>query len=613
MLERLKGRLVDEPSSGNAPWFSLCLLLAFGCRSNPPETFPDKRVQAGAVVSEHPLATAAGLGVLERGGNAADAAVATALALAVVYPQAGNLGGGGFALVSEAGEDPRALDFRERAPLTADPAQYLDVHGVAVGERSLRGPLAVGVPGTPMGLYTLYEEHGSKSLSWAQLVAPAIALAREGFEVDPWLARDLLEMGSGAKLNKEAEDLFFPDQRPLQEGDRLVQADLAQTLTRLAQQGPTGFYGGHVAAAMLETLSHEPVPGVGMSSQGVMTQRDLDEYKIVWRAPLVGAFQGHECFAMPSPSSGGLVILQSLAILEGMPLEREVANGRADGSRGNLGAKLAHWWIEALRRSFADRAEHMGDPDFHEVPVAELLSPEWILERRISIGEQADLSVGAWTPPPPGESNETTHLSVVDSMGGAVSLTTTLNGSFGSGIMVRGAGFLLNNELDDFAIQAGVPNQFGLIGSRANAIMGGKRPLSSMSPMIVRDQRGQLKMVLGSPGGPRIISAVMQVLMRVLLLEEDLHLAVRSPRLHQQWRPEQTIVEGQQGGGFDPSLLKALRERGHPLEVLDRKFGSVQAILIDGEGWPVATSDPRRGGAAGVEGLGVQAPALPKR
>ena len=595
------------------PFIGVCALLAWSCQADKPETFTTVGVQAGAVVSEHPLATAVGLEILERGGNAADAAVGTALTLAVVYPQAGNLGGGGFAIVAMEGQPPEALDFREVAPRKTNPALYLDEEGDFVPKRSLEGPLAVGVPGSPAGLFELHRKYGSGLLTWEQLVEPALLLARDGFDVDPWLARDLTRESTRARMNGAAREIFYPRGASLAAGDRLVQSDLARTLSALAENGPDGFYRGAVADALLRAIETEQIPGAGLAGEGALDRKDLERYEPKWRKPLIGSFQGAELIAMPPPSSGGLVILQTLAMLEGLPLQAEVQIGRTDDLRGALTERMAHWWIEALRRSFADRAEHMGDADYHDVPMQQLLSPEWTLERRASISNRADLNVAPWVAAPPVESKETTHLSVVDRDGSAVSMTTTLNGSFGSGILVRGAGFLLNNELDDFAIQAGVPNQFGLIGSQANAIEGGKRPLSSMAPMIVRDGRGRLMMVLGSPGGPRIITSVIQVVLRVLLLEQGLPAAIRAVRLHQQWRPEETFLEGQQGGGWDPALVRGLRGRGHPVEVQERRFGSVQGILIAPDGWPTASSDPRRGGAAGVEGRGVQAPALPPK
>ncbi|MCB9916516.1 MAG: gamma-glutamyltransferase [Planctomycetes bacterium] len=573
--------------------------------------FDEAPLQRGAVVSEHPLATQVGLDVLARGGNAADAAVATALALAVVYPVAGNLGGGGFALWAGADGAEEALDFRETAPTSADAAAYLDEEGRFVPARSLVGPLAVGVPGSPLGLHELWRRHGSGAFTWAELVQPALRLAREGFAVDPWLADDLTDEEVRAKMNPTALALFYPGGAPLEVGDRLVQPVLAGTLARLAAEGPRGFYGGPVAEALVGELARSEVPGLGRATRGFCTLEDLAGYAIAVREPLVGQFQGHELFAMPPPSSGGLVILQVLGVLEGLPLSSEVEAAREAGWRDALGERMVHWWIEALRMAFADRAEHMGDPDFHDVPVRELLSPAWITARRTSISERARVDVAPWAPPH--ESAQTTHLSVLDRAGNAVSMTTTLNGAFGSGLMVRGGGFLLNNELDDFAIQAGVPNQFGLVGNEANALRPRKRPLSSMSPTIARDTGGRVCLVIGSPGGPRIITATLQVMLRVWVLGQELGDAVRSPRLHQQWSPQATRFEAHEDGGWPPALLEALRERGQPLELLDWGFGSVQAILVEPDGSVRAASDPRRGGAAGLEGLGVTAPALPPR
>ena len=572
--------------------------------------YEEPEIRRGAVVCEHPLATAAGLEILGSGGNAGDAAVATALALAVVYPQAGNLGGGGFAVWVGADGAARALDFREMAPADAHAQAYLDEAGVVVPERSLVGPLAVGVPGSPAGLYELYRECGSGRLTFAQLAQPAIDLARRGFAVDPWLARDLARESVREKMNTAARTVFYPDGQPLAAGDWLVQSELADTLQLLALNGPRAFYEGAVAEAVVAELRVNEIPGAGLPEYGIVTSGDLEGYEPLWREPLRSQFGGVELVTMPPPSSGGLVVLQVLGILEGLPLRGELDGG---GASGRLSVSMAHWWIEALRRSFADRAEHMGDPDFNTVPVEQLLSPEWIAERRVSIGPRADLEVSAWVPDGVAESSETTHLSIVDERGNAVAMTTTLNGLFGSGMLVRGGGFFLNNEVDDFSIQAGAPNQFGLVGGRANALQPRKRPLSSMTPVVVRNAGGRVSMVLGSPGGPRIITSVLQVLLRVLVLEEDLVAAVRAPRLHQQWRPAETWFEAEQGGGWDPELLTALEALGHPVKIVERRIGSVQAIMIDEDGEPIATADPRRGGAAGVQGRGVQAPALPPR
>ena len=601
-----------QAGAGILPRVALFILfgLAVACSSGGTHFDQEQEVQP-AVVSEHYLATGVGLEILERGGNAADAAVATALALAVVYPQAGNLGGGGFALWVPAGGAPAALDFREAAPADTAPELYLDEAGEVVGARSIRGPLAVGVPGSPAGLHRLFQDHGSGELSWAELVEPAIELAEGGVEVDPWLARDLRGEAVRERMSVGANAVYYPEGRPLAEGERLVLPELAETLRRLASKGPEGFYHGEVAAALVAELELNPVPGAGLPTKGTVTRADLAAYEVKDREPLIGRFQGHELITMPPPSSGGVVLLQVLAVLEGMPVGAEHQAALEAGWANGLSGQMLHWWIEAMRRAFADRAEHLGDPDFGNVPVGELLSPDWITRRRISIGERADPEVRAWAPPPPPESSETTHLSVVDAEGNAVSMTTTVNGLFGSGILVRGGGFFLNNELDDFALAPGVPNQFGLLGQQANLIQPKKRPLSSMCPAVVRQQNGGVQLVLGSPGGPRIITSVIQVLLRVYLLDQGLRAAVYAPRLHQQWKPEMTRFERERGGGWDPALLEALEARGHPIELVDRSYGSVQAIQVLPDGRSIAVADPRRGGAAGVAGQGVGDPARP--
>lgn len=584
---------------------SVALLFAASCASNG-ESSDRNGIERGAVASEHPLATAVGLEVLERGGNAADAAVATAFALAVVYPQAGNLGGGGFALWVPARGEPLALDFREVAPASALVARYLDDDGRAVPDRSRRGPLSVGVPGSPSGLFELHRSCGSGRFSFQELIEPAVTLARDGFAVDPWLAVHLRENADDPMWNDAARELFYPGGRALDEGALFRQPALADTLERLGRGGPDAFYTGSIAAAVVRELDAVIVPGLEARLGGSVDLTDLANYAPRRREPLRGWFLGHEIFSMPPPSSGGIVVLQTLAVLEGLPLEAELARGED----GTPTVRMLHWWIEALRGSFADRAEHLGDPDHVSVPVGDLLSPAWIARRRSEIGERARIDVAPWAPPAL-ESTETTHLSVVDRKGNAMSLTTTLNGRFGSGILVRDAGFLLNNELDDFAIQSDAPNMYGLLGSAANVIAPNKRPLSSMTPTIVRSPDGRPELVLGSPGGPRIITSVVQVLLRVLVLEEDLRTAIDAPRLHQQWSPAATWFEASFNGGFDALTIAGLEARGHPYELVDRRLGSVQAILIDASGAPTAYSDPRRSGAAGVEDVGVAEPARP--
>lgn len=548
----------------------------------PPKT--------GMVVCEQPLATEAGVAILERGGNAADAAVAVALALAVVYPQAGNLGGGGFAVwvAHEPAKDPLFLDFRECAPVGLRAEMFLDGQGAFVPERSLETGLGVGVPGSPRGLFEFQRKLGR--LPFETVTAPAIALARNGFAVDRWLAEDLADEREKLARHPGAAALFFADGAPLAEGAVLRQPELARTLERYAREGPEAFYHGDVAEKLVLEVQ---------AAHGVLVLDDLVGYRAIWRTPLRGWFRGLEIITAPPPSSGGVVLLQVLAMLDGFPLDEERISTRkeaADQAGGNavgLSARTLHWWVECLRLAFADRAEFLGDPDFQRVPVEALLSPERINRLRVGVGEFANprvrpLVVAAR------EGGETTHLSVLDAEGNAVALTTTLNTTFGSGIVARGTGVLLNDEIDDFAIVAGVPNEYGLIGGSANALRPGKRPLSSMTPVIVRDGGQVVKYVLGSPGGPRIITSVLGVLLRTVVYGQDLATAVAAPRLHQQWSPAVTRLEP----GWDELSVQALRNRQHELELSAERWGRVQAIAVEVGGEPVGVSDPRGGGSA---------------
>ncbi len=597
----------------------LAFLLSGACASFPQgRELEYPKPAAGAVVSEHPLATQVGLDILEMGGNAADAAVATAFALAVVYPEAGNLGGGGFAIwVPHGGENPRALDFRETAPSGLSAALF-SPSGRMSPELARVGPLAVGVPGSPMGLWQFHQDLGE--LPWALVVEPAIRLARDGYRVDAWLAYHLALEGSLDRMirNPAARRHFYPGGRALREGERHIQPALASTLERIARQGPGGFYSGTSARALVDTIQ---------SAGGVLDLSDLERYQAKWRAPIRGWYRGYEVITMPPPSSGGLVLLQSLQLLDGFPLDSERQTDmalKADlglSQGAGVGARAVHWWIEALRRGFADRAVHLGDPDFNTLPTSELLSADWIAQRRISIGAEASPQVGPWRAaevdqpytspvplePVPSADGETTHLCVLDRMGNAVSLTTTLNGFFGSGMMVEELGVLLNNEMDDFALAPGVPNQYGLVGSEANSILPGKRPLSSMTPTILLDGGRTVSMVIGSPGGPRIISAVLQVVLRTLVYRQDPADALAAPRLHQQWRPVWTEFEA----GWDENLLKSLDRRGHERRTMQPSRSSVQLIQLEPGGAPRAVADPRRGGVGGVEGRSLPSPTRP--
>lgn len=544
---------------------------------------PRSALERGAVVCEHPLAAEVGAQVLARGGNAADAAIATALALAVVLPQAGNLGGGGFALWCSAEGEALALDFRETAPASADAERLFDERGAPLSELLLWSPLGVGVPGTPAGLERLLARCGSGRFSLAELAGPAIELAERGFAVDAELAADLRVAEDRARLERSpaARARFYPGGEPLAAGALLVQQDLARTLRRFAEGGSQEFYGGETARALVGELERAALalPDGGRWDAGWVTHSDLESYTPLWREPLRGEFRGREVWTMPPPSSGGVILLQVAAVLE-----------RSGALRSAYDSAFAHALAEALRCAFAERAEVMGDPAFTDVPVERLLGPAWIERAAASIGERAALDS---VPQLRAEGTDTTHLSVVDRAGNAVALTTTLNSSFGSGRMVEGAGFLLNNELDDFALGGGVRNQFGLVGGEANQLRPLARPLSSMTPTIVRAD-GRVELVLGSPGGPRIVSAVTQVFLRVLAFDEPLESALAAPRLHQQWSPRTTRFER----GFPRECVDALRARGHDVEVSSGTFASVQAIGVDAAGRVVGVSDPRRGGAA---------------
>ena len=593
MANRFSARALGR--SWSAALFLFVAPFVLGACDTPPKfTAPGglkPSLGAGAVVAEHPEATRVGLEILDAGGNAVDAAVATSLALAVVYPQAGNLGGGGFAVVVPAGASGEAvtLDFRETAPAKLTAADFRDENDAVIPGLSTNTHLGVGVPGSPDGLWKLHERYGL--LEWEDLVSPAIRLAREGFAIDSHLARDLRAPNLRERLDRSsaARALFYPDGEPLAEGERLVQPELARTLELLAARGPDGFYRGPVADALTAEMRR---------ARGRLEQSDLDGYSSTWREPLRGEFNGLQVISMPPPSSGGVALLQVLGMVERLGPPR---------ARSGPSGPVAHLWAEAMRRAFADRAMHLGDPDFVDVPVDQLLSAAWLDERAESIGPQADLGVAPWARPPAEGGGETTHLSVLDAEGNAVSLTTTLNTTFGTGILVPGAGFLLNNELDDFSLKPGVPNVYGLVGQAANQIEGGKRPLSSMTPTVLLDSQGRVRMVVGSPGGPRIISSVLQVVLRHVWHGQPIAEAIEAPRLHQQWLPLSTRLEP----GWSPAVLSELEERGHELDLRSSRWSSVQGITVDAQGRVAAHSDSRRGGAAGVQGQGLSQPARP--
>ncbi len=527
----------------------------------------------GCVVAAEPHAARIGLDVLKRGGNAVDAAVATALALAVTHPQAGNLGGGGFMVIRLQDGTSAAIDFREQAPGRAHRDMYRREDGTIDPERSLWGALAGGVPGSPAGLAHALERFGSMEL--ATLAAPAIELARDGFEVDGFLAGALASKSGILGRFESTRSVFFREGRTLRAGEWLVQADLAETLRRFATEGVDGFYGGETAKRF---------EGFMAENGGWITATDLAAYEVADREVLRGTYRDYDVLTMPPASSGGVALLQMLNILEAYDL----------GGSGFGSARTLHVVVEAMRRAYADRARWLGDPAFSKVPVEGLISREYAETLRASIDPARVVPVEPGVPPGASEGKDTTHFSVVDAEGNAVSCTTTINSTFGSGLVVGGLGFLLNNEMDDFAVAPGVPNQFGLIGYDANAVEAGKRPLSSMTPTIlVRD--GQVRYVLGSPGGGRIINTVLQVLMNVVDHEMPLVDAVHAPRVHHQWRPEQLFFER---NALNPDSRAILEVMGHRFADEPTSIGRCQAIEVRADGIRIGVADPRSGGAA---------------
>ena len=567
---------------------AVCVALALACSSNNPSPTPPAaparidRVDAAysgsgktfMVVSEHVLASQVGRDVLARGGNAVDAAIAVHFALAVVYPSAGNLGGGGFAVVRTRPQQTTALDFREVAPAAATATMYLDAKGNPTNE-SLVGHRAAGVPGAVAGMWALHGKLGK--LPWAELVKPAVALAREGFEVNDYLHTVLGRDVTKQRLLKfpATAKRWYANGEPLAVGTVVAQPDLAATLERIATQGPDGFYKGETAAAIVAEMKR---------GGGLITADDLARYRPVWRQPLQFRYRDHLVTSMPPPSSGGIVLAMTAGMLAGVEL----------GKLPWHGFQHVHRLAEVWRRGFAARNEVLGDPEFAAaMPVDKLLAPAFHTELAAQIGDRATPSKAI---APVREGSNTTNLCVVDASGMAVVITTTLNTAFGSGVTVEGAGFLLNNEMDDFTAKPGAPNTFGLVQGVANKIEPGKRPLSSMSPTIVEDAKGNVVMLVGAAGGPRIITAVWQTLSNVIDFEQPVANAVANPRVHHQHFPDVLRLEAD---AVDRATEAALQAAGHTTDGSweKREFGSVNAIVKTANGWDGA-ADPRGGGAA---------------
>ena len=526
------------------------------------------------VASTSAEATRAGLDVMRRGGNAVDAAVAVGFALAVTHPSAGNLGGGGFMVIRLTDGRETTIDFRETAPARATRDMYLDASGNVVPHRSLDGPLAAGVPGSVAGLALALHTYGTVPLAAA--IAPAIALARDGFEVSWALSDSLAAAAPRLRRNRAAAAaLLAADGAAPAPGARLVQPDLARTLTLIGEQGPDAFYRGPIANLIAADMAR---------SGGLITRQDLAAYRATERSPVTGTYRGLRVVSMGPPSSGGVALVALLNVLEGYPLAGYGANS----------SQTIHLVAEAARRVYADRAQWLGDPGFTHVPIAGLTSKAYAARLRASIDPQRATPSAAVHAASAAalESTQTTHYSVVDPAGNAVAVTTTLNGDYGNGQVVPGAGFLLNNEMDDFSAKPGVPNMFGLVGGDANAIAPGKRMLSSMAPTIlVRD--GRAWFVTGSPGGSHIITTVVQTVLDVVDFGMTVQEAVDAPRFHHQWLPDRIEVERH---GFPADMTARLRALGHVVSESD-DMGDVQAILIDpATSLRTGASDPRMDG-----------------
>lgn len=520
---------------------------------------------------------AVGAEVLEDGGSAVDAAIATGFSLAVTLPSAGNLGGGGFMLIHDASRDEDiAIDYREMAPQLATRDMFLDANGDMDSDRSRFSHLASGVPGTVGGFSLAHKQFGR--LPWKRLLQPAIRQAREGIIVSADLADALQKRQQRLCREAAACGYFFrQDGTPYEAGDLLVQADLASTLELIAEQGADAFYKGPIAQMIAAEMKR---------GGGLVDMRSLAAYKPVVRAALRGRYRGYEIVTMPPPSSGGVHVLQMLNILEHFPVA-EMGAGSADN---------VHLLAEVGRLAFADRSEHLGDPDYYDVPVSWLTSKQYGEELAATISmhtarPSADVAPGV---EPIEESEDTTHFSVIDADGNVVSNTYTLNFSYGSGIAVAGAGFLLNNEMDDFAGKFGVPNAYGLLGGDANSVAPGKRPLSSMTPAIVFDD-GEPWFATGSPGGSRIITAVLQMIVNVIDHGMNIAAASAAPRMHHQWYPDVLMLESE----FSPDTIQALRQRGHDVKISRGGMGSVQTVGLR-DGVFLGATDPRRVGAGAV-------------
>ena len=577
----------------------LCAPLAPAGKMNPAAlasaaSHEPVRAPRGMVASTTRIASAVGVDVLKRGGNAVDAAIAVAFALAVTYPAAGNLGGGGFMLIRMRDGRTTAIDYREMAPAGAHRNIYMDGRGELIkGEGSSTvGYRAAGVPGTVAGMELALKKYGSGKLTWAQLVEPSRRLAAEGFPVGYGLARSLRGSRELLEGYADSKKIFLNGGKFYNEGELLRQPELAATFARMQRRGPREFYEGQTARLIADDMKRH---------KGLITLEDLKGYVAKERVPIRTTYRGFEVVSMPPPSSGGAVLIEMLNILESYDLR----------ALGWSSSERYHLTTEAMRRAFADRAEYMGDADFVEVPVAGLIDKSYADRQRQSIRlDRASTSSDICAGNPPGvdanarkevcpratgrESEETTHFTVVDAEGNAVSNTYTLNLGYGSGVTAQGTGVLLNNEMDDFAAKPGAPNAFGLIQSEKNAVGPGKRPLSAMTPTFVLRKDGTLWFAVGSPGGPTIINTVLQVISNVVDFDMNIQQAVDAPRIHHQWLPDEIVYEPY---GLSADTYRALLGRGHKLTDRPRYMGDAQGVMIEEKtGTRLGASDPRNYG-----------------
>ncbi len=556
--------------------YSICLVsFIFSCQPTKTKTSP-KESEIGAIgesamiSSAHPLATKVGVDILKNGGNAFDAAIGVQFALAVVFPRAGNIGGGGFAIYRKNDGEIGSLDFREKAPKNSSRNMYLDENGDVIDGLSTLGHKAAGVPGSVDGMLKLHEKFGSKPIR--QIIQPAIDLAFYGFNITQDQANEFnRKRDDFIKVN--GKDFFLLKDDDWKEGDLVKFTELASTLTQIRDRGREGFYGGIVADQIVKEMQQ---------GGGLISEDDLKNYKAKWREPLTGNYRGHRVISMPPPSSGGVALLQLLQGAEKFDIYK----------MGHNTGETIHILTELERRVYADRATHLGDPDYYEVPVKMLLDKAYNNDRFSSIKknkktDSQDIKEGEVEII---ESVETTHFSVIDKDGNAVSITTTLNSFFGCKVYVDGAGFFLNNEMDDFSPKPGVPNQFGLVGGEANAIVPEKRMLSSMTPTIV-EKDGKVKMVIGTPGGATIITSVFQTIMNVIDHNMSMQDAVNATRTHSQWLPDRILIEDRE---LSDAAIKKLQELGHKIEYR-KSMGRMDCILVREDGTYEGGADYTRG------------------